>query len=245
MIEIKLQIEDIVKDFAGIRALDNISFEMSKSEILGLIGPNGSGKTTLVNLIGGALIPTSGNIYYQGERIDGLRPYEIAKKGIGRTFQITQVFRRMTVLENLLIPGKATFKLENKDKRSFVTEKALEILSFLEIDRLKNEYARNLSGGQQKLLELGRVLMLDPNLIALDEPFAGVHPNLREKLYKYITEIHENGKSFIIISHDMDSIFALSQRIIVLGSGEKIADDMPQIVKEDKNVLEAYLGLAL
>jgi branched-chain amino acid transport system ATP-binding protein len=235
----KLEVKEVSKSFGGIRAVNNVSFKVEGNELIGLIGPNGSGKTTLVNLIGGIFKPEQGAITFQGERIDGLPPYEIAKRGIGRTFQITQVFRRMSVLENLLVPALAVSANRSKEQ---LTEKALEILDFLTLDHLKNEYAKNLSGGQQKLLELGRVLMLDPDIILLDEPFAGVHPELREKIYDYIKKVHAKGKAFIIISHDMNSIFTLSERLMVLNHGEKIADGDPVKLKNDERVIEAYIG---
>jgi len=192
-----------------------------------------------VNLIDGIFRPTQGTITLNGERIDGQPSYEIAKRRIGRTFQITQVFERMTVLENLMVPALAVSARKGREQ---LTEKALEVLDFLTLDHLKDEEARNLSGGQQKLVEFGRVLMLDPAIVILDEPFAGVHPKLREKMYSYIRKLHKDGKAFIIVSHDMDSIFTLSERVMVLDHGDKIADADPSRVKNDEKVIEAYLG---
>ena len=234
-----LEVTDLVKDFGGIRAVDRLSFKVGENELLGIIGPNGSGKTTTINLISGALKPTAGRITFRGRRIDGLPSYEIAKLGIGRTFQVTQVFRRMSVLENMLVPA---LSIPKSDGGTDQTERALEILKFLKLDHLKSEYARNLSGGQQKLLELGRILMLDPEVIMLDEPFAGVHPKLKMEIHEYIREMHREGRTFIIISHDLQSIFNLSERLIVLSEGRKICDAAPGEVKEDERVVEAYLG---
>lgn len=234
----ELEVTNLRKNFGGIMAVNSVSFKVEGNELIGLIGPNGSGKTTLVNLIDGIFKPTQGTITFRGERIEGLPPYEIAKRGIGRTFQITQVFQRMTVLENLMVPALAA---SAKKGRQQLTEKALEVLDFLTLDHLKDGYARDLSGGQQKLLELGRVLMLNPDIILLDEPFAGVHPKLLEKIYSYIRKLHNDGKAFIIISHDMNSIFTLSERVMVLNHGEKIADGDPNRVKYDEEVIEAYL----
>jgi branched-chain amino acid transport system ATP-binding protein len=236
---IELDIRNVYKSFGGIQALNGVSFNIRGSELIGLIGPNGAGKTTLTNVLDGVYKPSGGQVWFNGQRIDGLPPYEIARRGIGRTFQVTRAFRRMTVLENLLVPALALHPAARK--RDF-HQRAMEVLEFLTIEHLANDYARSLSGGQQKLLELGRLLMLDPDIIILDEPFAGVHPKLMETIYEYITEVHKQGKAFIIISHDMDSIFTLSKRLLVLNFGELIADDSPEMVKEDPTVIEAYLG---
>lgn len=234
-----LEIKNLRKDFGGIQALKDVSISIGDNELVGLIGPNGSGKTTLVNVIGGIHMPDGGRILFNGDDITRKKPNQVATHGIGRTFQVTRPFRRMTVMENLLVPGLA---IEPGRGRKAWTERANEVMEFLTIEHLRNDYARNLSGGQQKLLELGQVLMTDPDLILLDEPFAGVHPKLMETIFEYITTLHGRGKAFIIVSHDMESIFTLSQRLIVLSYGDIIADGDPEIVKKDEMVIEAYLG---
>jgi len=236
---IELEVSRLNKRFGGNHVLKDVSFEVKGAEMIGLIGPNGAGKTTLTNVLDGAVKPNSGTVYLNSKRIDQLPPFEIAKTGLGRTFQVTRSFRRMTVLENLYVPALALGKSHTGNE---VKEQALEVLEFLTMEHLRNEYARALSGGQQKLLELGRLLMLDPDIIILDEPFAGVHPKLMEVIYDYIRRVNERGKAMIIISHQMDSIFALCERLLVLNYGDLIADGTPEQVKNDAVVIEAYLG---
>ncbi len=235
----KLNITNLVKRFGGIQALNRVSLSFSGNELVGLIGPNGSGKTTLINTICGIYSPEDGSIALNDKEIARMRPNEVARHGIARTFQVTRAFRRMTVMENLLVPGMA---LAPERGRKAWEKRALEVLDFLTMTHLRHDYARSLSGGQQKLLELGQVLMTDPSMILLDEPFAGVHPRLMDTIFEYITALHSQGKAFIIVSHDMDSIFTLSKRLVVLSYGNIIADGDPQVVKHDEVVIEAYLG---
>jgi branched-chain amino acid transport system ATP-binding protein len=235
----ELNIQNVTKRFGGIVALKRVSLSFSGNELVGLIGPNGSGKSTLVNTIGGIHTPEEGKITFNGDDITRKEPYEVARLGIGRTFQVTRAFRRMTVMENLLVPGMA---LAPQRGRRAWEKRAREVLDFLTMTHLRDDYARSLSGGQQKLLELGQVMMTEPQIILLDEPFAGVHPRLMQMIFDYIKTLHQSGTAFIIVSHDMDSIFTLSERLIVLSYGDIIADGPPPVVKEDEAVIEAYLG---
>ncbi len=233
-----LSVEELSKRFGGVVAVNNLSFDLEEREILGIIGPNGAGKTTLLNLINGIYRADAGQVYFRGERITYLRPYQIARRGIGRTFQITTVFRKMPVVENLLVPV-----LTRREKKGELVERAVKMLEFVGLDELQHEYAENLSGGQKIILELARALMGDPPLLMLDEPFAGVHPVLKSRLIGYIRELNERGKTFILISHDIPSIMGLCERVMVINVGEKIAEGKPSDVRSHSGVIESYLGV--
>lgn len=248
-----LEIKDVVKNFGGIRAVNHCSFKMQQGTITGLIGPNGAGKTTLFNLITGFLQCTSGQVLFQGKRIDGLTPHKIFRHGIVRTFQIPRELKRMTVLENLmLVPSHqvgeyiwSSWLLPWRVKRQEqeVEAKALEVLRFVNLFDLKDEYAGNLSSGQKKLLELARTLMAEPQLVLLDEPGAGVNPTLMKELVDDIRRsCAEKDLTFLVIEHDMDLVMQLCNPIIVMCNGENLVEGSPQEVQQDQRVLEAYLG---
>ncbi len=248
-----LEVEDVSKSFGGLRALNGCTLSVAEGSITGLIGPNGAGKTTLFNVITGFLKPDSGRILFRGERIDGLPPHRIFRKGIVRTFQIPRELKSMTVLENLMLvpPGQAgeqiwnpwlfAFKVSRQEE--MIIEKALKVLEFVDLLHLQDEYAANLSGGQKKLLELARTLMCDPHLILLDEPGAGVNRTLMRKLVADIERLRrEKGITFFVIEHDMDLVTQLCDTVIVMSEGAKLAEGKPDEVKRDERVLEAYLG---
>jgi ABC-type branched-subunit amino acid transport system ATPase component len=227
-----LEIRGVNKSFHSIHAVSDCSFSFEQGKIIGLIGPNGAGKTTLFNLITGFLSPDRGQILFKGEDISGLRPYVIARKGIGRTSQITRVFPKMTLLENLILPAR----LANSRERAF------ELLKLVDLLDLRDEYASDLSYGQQKLLSLMQVLMLDPSLILLDEPAAGINPTMQNKIIDLIHQLNDTGKTIIIIEHDMEVIMRHCHRIIVLSFGQKIAEGSCDEIKKNETVLKAYFG---
>jgi branched-chain amino acid transport system ATP-binding protein len=248
-----LEIREVVKDFGGIRAVNRCSFKVQKGTITGLIGPNGAGKTTLFNLITGFHKCSSGQILSGDRRIDGLPPHEIFCHGIVRTFQIPRELKRMTVLENLmLVPADqlgehlwSSWLLPWRVKREEVSieERAMEVLRFVNLVHLRNEYAGNLSSGQKKLLELARTLMAQPQLVLLDEPGAGVNPTLMRQLADDIRRsCYERGLTFLLIEHDMDLVMNLCDPIIVMCNGENIMEGQPHEVRKDQRVIEAYLG---
>ena len=227
-----LEIHDVRKSFGGVHALAGCGFSVGEGEIVGLIGPNGSGKTTLFNTIVGYLPLDGGRILYRGENVTGLPPYQIARKGIGRTFQVTRIFPKMTLLENATLPTRNTT----------ASDRAHELLEFVGLADLQDEYASDLSFGQQRLLSIIQVLMLDPGLILLDEPAAGVSPMMQKKLLELIHHLNEEGRTFLIIEHNMDVIMNNCERVVVLSMGEKIAEGTPDEVRRNEAVLTAYFG---
>jgi len=247
-----LRTQDLVKTFGGLRALDGCTLSVRERTITGLIGPNGAGKSTLFSTIMGLYAPDSGEIFFRGERIDGEPTYRLVQKGLAKTFQIPRELRNLTVIENLMISAKDLHgeHLPNlvlrpravKAREREAQRKAEELLRFVGLTNLRDEYAKNLSGGQKKLLELSRALMSDPAVLLLDEPVAGVNPTLTLRILKMIEQLKQEGRTIFLIEHDMEVVMNRCDWILVLHQGRKLAEGPPATVKADAQVVEAYLG---
>ena len=248
-----LQVNNLSKFFGGLKAISNCSLKVKKGSITGIIGPNGSGKTTLFNLIAGNLKPNKGSVYFDNEDITGIPSYELFSKGVLRTFQIAHEFTNLTVLENLMmVPGSqsgellvnALFKprLVNEEEKK-IKQKALEVIKFLNLTHLEKELAGNLSGGQKKLLELGRTMMVDAKIVLLDEVGAGVNRTLLKDIGSAILRLNkEKGYTFCMIEHDMDFISRLCDPVIVMAEGSVLFKGTSDEVKNNEQVIESYLG---
>jgi branched-chain amino acid transport system ATP-binding protein len=247
-----LEVSRVGKRFGGHQVVDDVSFRIRPGSITGLIGPNGAGKTTMFNLIAGSLLPTAGQIRFDGRRLDGHPPHRVLRRGVGRTFQIPRPFLELTTLENLMLAGQR--QLGERFWRNWVPsgaiaaqeralrDRAMDWLAFVGLEHLAGQPARVLSGGQRKLLELTRALMADPRLVLLDEPAAGVSPPMLEATVRRIAELNRRGVTFLIIEHNLDVVMDLCRPILVMANGRLLLEGDAATVRDDPRVIEAYLG---
>ncbi len=239
-----LEIRQLNKNFGGIRAVSDCTISVEQGSITSLIGPNGAGKTTVFNLVTGLLTPDSGDILFEGKKLNGLQPHKIARRGISRTFQITRDLPEMTVLENMIVSAqvKGFWDMFGNSMLKAEEERAMDLLSFVGITSLAHEKAKNLSYGQKKLLEFASIMMSDPKLIMLDEPAGGVNPTLLESIIDRILELNKKGITILIVEHNMELVMKISNPVICMAYGTVLAQGTPKEIQDDQRVLEAYLG---
>ena len=247
-----LEIRNLSKYFDGLAALDNIDLDVFESEILGVIGPNGAGKTTLFNVTTGILPPTSGRLKFKGEDITGLKPHQIAEKGIGRTFQASVLFMGSTVFENVFTAFHMQYKQPDwkaflhtpstKKEELVIKQKVVEILELMNLSSVKDERAVNLPHGHQRMLGVCLALATEPRLLLLDEPVTGMNPVETSAMVNSIQRIRDSGTTIVVVEHNMKAIMSLCDRIAVLNHGKKIAEGLPEEIRDNKEVIEAYLG---
>ncbi len=247
-----LKVDSVTRQFGGFKAVDKVSLELAKGEILGIAGTNGAGKSTLFAAIAGQQPADEGRIHFEDHDITKIAPYRRARMGLVRTFQVPREFKSLTVHENMMVaaPNSSGERLINgffataklRKNESLLAQKADAILAFLNLARVRDVKAGGLSGGQKKLVELGRVLMLDPRCILLDEPFAGVNPVLIQEICDRVQQLNSQGIAFIVIEHHLQALKALSDRMIVMDRGRILAQGDPQTVLDDPRVQEAYMG---
>jgi ABC-type branched-subunit amino acid transport system ATPase component len=242
---IALRTEALSKSFGGVHAVDDATTEFFEGKINGLIGPNGSGKTTFFNCVTGMIQPDSGRVYYRDREITRWQPHKVARAGLGRTFQLCRVFPRLTVLDNLLVAVHPAHPLAylGRPRELALVERARGILGRVGLEHLETAEARDISYGQQKLLELAAALMADPEMVMLDEPAGGVNPALIERIAALVAELNAEGTTFLVVEHNMEFIMNLCHHVVVFDRGRPIAAGTADQVQQDPTVLEAYLGV--
>lgn len=240
-----LSTQALKKSFGGVTAVDGATVTFQHGKVNALIGPNGSGKTTFFNCVTGMIRPDEGSVSYRGSDITGKAPHRIARSGIGRSFQLCRVFPRMTVMENMLVAVRSAgvSRLMRSAHDPQLLDRARELLARVGIEHLEHSLARDISYGQQKLLELAGVLMGDPETIMLDEPAGGVNPALIDRIANLVRSLNAEGKTFIVVEHNMDLVMSLSDHVVVFDRGRQICEGTPSVVQNDPRVLEAYLGV--
>lgn len=233
----RLEVREVSRKFGGALVLDGVSFDADGGRVLGVIGPNGSGKTTLINVLNGVHAPTHGTVRLEGERIDGRSPHRLIRQGISRTFQNPRVFQSLTLLENLVMVTEGM----GRERRT--AQRARELLDFVGLGDFATSVASEVSGGQKKLAEFARALMTEPRLVLMDEPFAGIHPTIKEALMNRIRETcSERDIAFLVVSHEVSELVGLSDDFLCLAEGKVLASGPPKAVSTDDSVIEAYLG---
>lgn len=247
-----LTAKDVRLSFGGVTAVDGASMEVEPGKITALIGPNGAGKTSFFNAVTGFYKADGGKITFNGDSIAGKAPDSIARKGLVRTFQLTKSLGRMSVLDNMMLAATgqtgekifvawfAPWVIRKQERAN--REKAMELLELFNLTEKKDDYAATLSGGQRKLLELARALMMDPKMILLDEPMAGVNPTLGARLLEHVGHLRDEGMTFVLVEHDMDVVMNISERVIVMANGKVITEGTPDEVRSNEEVINAYLG---